>query len=103
VFLEQSVDHFLTAAGVPLDVMTPAGNRDKNLRAKVGEAVAEMVKNGTPKRHLAGVEKGIDDKKSPLFIDTLHDYVHNRFYSPQERELKVAWDNSQLFFEQIWR
>jgi hypothetical protein len=103
VFLEQSVDHYLTSAGILLDTTTPAGKRDKNLRAKVGEAIAEMVKRGTQKRHLAGVERGIDDKNSPLFIDALHDYVHNRFYSPKERDLKVAWDNSQVFFEQIWQ
>jgi hypothetical protein len=102
VFLEQSVDHYLTAAGVLLDMPTSGGKRDKNLRAKVGEAVAQMVKTGTPKRHLAGVERGIDDRNNPLFIEALHDYVHSRFYSPVERELKVAWDNSQLFFEKIW-
>jgi hypothetical protein len=58
-----------------------------------------MVKGGVRKKDLAGVERGIDDKNSPLFVATLHNYVHNRFYSPTERDLKVAWDNSQLFFE----
>lgn len=101
VFLEQSVDHYLTTAGIPLDTTTGSGKHDKPLRTKVGEVIAEMVKNGTPKRHLAGVERGIDDKNSPLFINALHDHVHNRFYSPTERDLKVAWDNSQLFFETI--
>lgn len=103
VFLEQSVDHYLTNAGIPLEMKTGGGNKDKNLRAKVREAIAEMVKQGTPKKNLDGVSKGIDDKQSSLFVDTLHNYVHNRFYSPQERELKVAWDNAQLFFENIWQ
>jgi hypothetical protein len=103
VFLEQSVDHYLTKSGIPLEVKTAGGNKDKSLRNKVGEAIGEMVKNGTPKKNLDGVAKGIDDKQSPLFVDTLHNYVHNRFYSPQERELKVAWDNAQLFFETIWQ
>lgn len=35
VFLEQSVDHYLTAAGIPLNVSTPVGNKDKNLKSKV--------------------------------------------------------------------
>lgn len=103
VFLEQSVDHFLTALGIPLEKKPSQGKKDKTLKEKVGEAIAEMVKQGTPKKHLNGVAKGIDDSKSPLYINTLHDYVHNRFYSPQERELKVAWDNAQLFFEKIWQ
>lgn len=103
VFLEQSVDHYLSKASIPLHVKTKGGDKDKNLRQKVREAIAEMVKQGTPKKNLDGVAKGIDDKHSPLFVDTLHNYVHNRFYSPQERELKVAWDNAQVFFETIWR
>lgn len=102
VFLEQSVDHYLTAASIPLVTTTPGGPKDKNLRKKVGDAIAEMVKKGVPKKNLDGVSKGIDDKHSPLYVETLHNYVHNRFYSPQERELKVAWDNAQLFFEHIW-
>jgi len=107
VFLETSVDHFLTAAGIPLHkkVTTKGGvqSKDKSLDAKVREAIAELIKKGVPKKDLAGVEKGINDKNSPLYIETLHLYVHNRFYSPTERELKVAWDNAQLFFENIWK
>ncbi|MER9961273.1 hypothetical protein NKJ72_09960 [Mesorhizobium sp. M0045] len=103
VFLEQSVDHYLTQQGIPLQVSTTGGNKDKNLRKKVGEAIEGIVAAGTPKKDLAGVEKGIDDKDSPLFVDTLHNYEHNRFYSPTERDLKVAWDNAQLFFEKIWQ
>jgi hypothetical protein len=102
VFLEQSVDHYLTAASISLEKNTPGGKKDKSLKEKMRETVAQMVKGGTPKKNLTGVEKGIDDSKSPLYINTLHDYVHNRFYSPQERELKVAWDNAQSFFENIW-
>lgn len=103
VFLEQSADHYLNAAGIPLAATTPGGNKDKSLRKKIAEAIDEMVKNGTSKRNLDGVSKGIDDKNSPLCVETLHNYVHNRFFSPTERDLKVAWDNAQLFFENIWK
>jgi hypothetical protein len=104
VFLEQSVDHYLTTAGIELDEpIGGGGKRGKNLRKKVSETIAQMVKTGTHKRHIVGIEKGIDDKNSPLYVESLHDYVHNRFYSPVERDLKVAWDNSQLFFETKWQ
>lgn len=103
VFFETSVDHYLDTAGLPLQVMTKAGKKDKNLRAKVGAAISAMVANGVAKKNLDGVSKGVDNKNSPLFVDTLHNYVHNRFYSPTERDLKVAWNNSQLFFENIWK
>lgn len=102
VFLEQSVDHYLSAARISLEKTTGSGKKDKTLKEKVREAINHMIAAGVPKKNLNGVEKGIEDRKSPLFINTLHDYVHNRFYSPQERELKVAWDNAQLFFENIW-
>ncbi|HTX35994.1 MAG TPA: hypothetical protein VME43_13275 [Bryobacteraceae bacterium] len=103
VFLEQSVDHYLDKSGIPLKVATPGGPKDKTLRVKVGEAVKEMAKNGTPAKDLIGVSKGIVDQNSPLHIDTLHAYIHNRFYSPSDRDLKVAWDNAQLFFVNIWK
>lgn len=103
VFFETSVDHYLDAAGISLFVTTPGGKRDKSLKVKVKEAIAAMVASGITKRNLDGVTKGVDDKNSPLYVDTLHNYVHNRFYSPTERDLKVAWDNSQLFFENIWK
>jgi len=103
VFLEQSVDHYLTAAGIALRRTTAGGSKDNNLRQKIGDAVNVMVQKGTTQRHLDGVIKGVDDRNSPLFIDTLHNYVHNRFFSPTERDLKVAWDNAQLFFENIWK
>lgn len=103
VFLEQSVDHYLDAAGIPLQEATPGGKRDKTLRTKIAEAIDLMVKNGIPKKNLAGITKGINDLNSPLFVDTLHNYVHNRFFSPSERDLKVAWDNAQLFFVKIWQ
>lgn len=103
VFLEQSVDHYLDKESVSLQTVTPGGKVDKKLRKKVEEAIEVMVKTGTDKKNLAGVSKGIADKNSPLHVDTLHNYVHNRFYAPTERDLKVAWDNAQVFFENIWK
>jgi len=100
VFLEQSVDEFLTRKGVSLS--QPNGKNFKSLREKVTEAVAVMQKDGTPKKDLDGVSKGIGDQNNPLCAETLNNYVHNRFYSPQERDLKVSWDNAQRFFELIW-
>jgi hypothetical protein len=103
VFLEQSVDHYLEKNKVSLIEKTPGGDKDKKLRKKVEEAVAHLVSAGVSKRTLDGVSKGINDKNNPLYVDTLHNYVHNRFFSPTERDLKVAWDNSQMFFEGIWK
>jgi hypothetical protein len=103
VFLEQSVDHYLTGAHISLFQPPPNNTKDKTLRTKMDDAIDHMIKvGGMNKRHLDGVSKGVNDKNSPLYIGSLNNYVHNRFFSPTERELKVAFDNSQPFFEKIW-
>jgi len=102
VFLEISVDDYLTRANIPLIVKLPKGTKDKSLRSKMQEATKYMIANGTPKKHLEGVSKAVNDKHNPLNVETLNNYVHNRFFSPTERDLRVAWDNVQPFFEQIW-
>lgn len=35
-------------------------------------------------------------------IRTMNGYVHSRHYSPVGSELRVAWDDLQLFIEQLW-
>ena len=103
VFLEQSVDDFLTRKGSSPNIPRSSGGTTfKVLRDKVIEAVSIMEKEGTPKKDLEGVSKGIADTQNPLCAETLNNYVHNRFYSPQEGHLRVSWDNAQRFFELIW-
>lgn len=102
VFIETSVDQYLTLSGIALSVTTPRGDKDKSLRKKVEEAAANMIANGTPRKHLDGVLKALGDKHNPLNVETLHNYVHNRFFSPTEHDLRVAWDNAQPFFEKLW-
>ena len=102
VFLETSVDHYLTKAKISLDVSTPGGVKDKKLKNKVEETIDHMIKNGAAKKDFTGVKKGISENNHPLSVDLLHSYVHNRFVSPTERDLTVAWDNAQPLFERIW-
>jgi hypothetical protein len=102
VFLETSVDHFLNEHGLSTTYSTPGGTKDKSLNKKTKEAIDHLISLGEPKKHLDGISNGLNNPQSPLHVDTLHNYVHNRFYSPTEQELKVAWNNSQIFFEKIW-
>jgi hypothetical protein len=102
VFLETSVDDYLTRIGKSLTVTTPGGVKDRSLQDKVQEGVKEIIAAGTPKKHLDGIVKAISETNNPLNIQTLNNYVHNRFFSPKERDLRVAWDNSQPFFEKLW-
>lgn len=61
-----------------------------------------MIAAGAPTKELNGIQKGIQDQQNPLYINTLHNYVHNAFYSPTERDLTVAWDNAKPFFSRLW-
>ncbi len=97
------MDHYLTNASISLFVITPAGKKDKTLRKKVEEAIAHMVANGAVKKDYDAVARGTNSKNDPLYIDLLHAYVHNRFVTPAERDLVVAWDNAQPFFQRIWQ
>jgi hypothetical protein len=75
VFLETSVDHYLTKVGVSLVIKTPGGNKYKTLSKKVEETIDELVKHGANKRDFAGVVRALSNKTHPLSVDLLHDYV----------------------------
>lgn len=105
VFLEMSVDDYLESkAGSTLTFREPNSGRtiDKKLKDKVKEAINHMVANGVPDKELKGISLGINDPQNPFSIDSLHAYVHNRFFTPTDSHLCTAWDNGQRFFEKIW-
>jgi hypothetical protein len=103
VFLEMSVDDYLTKAGVPLTFAAKGGHTgDKKLTVKVEEAIDHMAANGANKKDFKGVLAGLRDDQHPFSIDTLHAYIHNRFFTPTESNLVTGWDNAQRFFETIW-
>jgi hypothetical protein len=103
VFLETSVDQYLTTVGIPLIVSTPGGDKDKSMRKKVEETIQHMIDNGAPKKEFIGVTRGLADVNHPFSPDTLHAYIHSGFYTPTERDLTAAWDNGQPLFERIWK
>ncbi len=105
VFLELSVDHYMDVHKMPLHFVDPKGGnrREKTLKAKVQEVIDELSKReGEQKKDFLGVGRAITDPKSPLNIDLLHAYVHNRFVTPKSRELLAAWNEAQRLFESIW-
>jgi hypothetical protein len=105
VFLEMSVDEYLTkVAKVKLTFVHPKSGHelDKNLKNKVKDAIADLVKKGSVEKDFLGVTKGMSDPNHPFSIDTLHAYIHNRYFTPTDTHLTTAWDNAQHFFEMIW-
>jgi hypothetical protein len=104
VFMENSVDHYLEANKIPLKFIPSKGTRKiyKPLKMKVNEAIENMVKNGAERRYFDGATRALADPNHPFSIDLQHDYVHNRYVTPNDRDLVLAWDNAQAFFEKIW-
>ncbi|HTV08522.1 MAG TPA: hypothetical protein VMD97_05725 [Candidatus Aquilonibacter sp.] len=105
VFLEMSVDEYLEKkANSTLTFQDPNSGRilDKKLKDKVKETIDHLVANGTPATELRGIMVGMTDKLNPFSIDTLHSYIHNRFFTPTDAHLATGWDNAQRFFEKIW-
>jgi hypothetical protein len=103
VFLELSVEHYLRTNSLPLTIPVPGqGDKDKSLKAKMDDAVTHMKANGVPGKDLQPVVRALSVKHSPLHIDLLHAYVHNRHAAPSPAELRAGWDVAQPFFERIW-
>ncbi len=105
VFMETSVDHYLTSVAnppIPLTLSTPGGDKGKPFKTKIEEAMEDMIRVGVNKKDLDAVRKGIANKDNPLSVDLLHSYVHSRFVKATERELTAAWDGAQPFFDRIW-
>ncbi len=105
VFLEMSVDDYLVnRVEAKLTYYDSKNNRhiEKKLAAKVKEVIQHMVANGASERDFRGVLAGFHDDQHPFSIDTLHAYIHNRFFTPTEGNLTTGWDNAQRFFETLW-
>lgn len=106
VFLEMSVDEYLTAkARSTLTYKDVRSGRtlDKNLRSKVKEVIDHMVQSGSDVKNFKGVTNAMADEKHPFAIETLHAYIHNRFFTPLDRHLVAGWDDAQPFLENIWK
>lgn len=105
VFLELSVDAFLTRNGIPLQAQVQGGRTvDKSLARKVQEGVEYLVNSqGANRKDFLTVTRGLTVANSPFSVDLLHAYVHNRFVTPKERELLAAWDDAQPLFERLWQ
>lgn len=104
VFLELSIDHFLEQNNVPLDIPKPSGGGTffKSLDQKVKETIDILEKVGVPRSRFNAVTRALSVKSSPLYIDLLHSYLHDRFSTPSPKELTAAWNAAQPLFEKIW-
>lgn len=100
VFLELSISTFYDKYGFPL-----RDNKGKpfSLRERLKKVAEHMGNNGMAnKNELKGVRVLTQAKDSLYSTDTFNDYVHNRHFSPTANDLKINWDNVQVFMEKLW-
>jgi len=100
VFLELSIDAFDDKHNFPRK-----NNKGKliSLRERLKRVAEYMGKNGMAnKNELKGLRVLTQAKDSLYSVDTFNDYVHNRHFSPVSKDLKINWDNIQVFMEKLW-
>ncbi|TKB90192.1 MAG: hypothetical protein E8D41_12650 [Nitrospira sp.] len=104
VFLELSVDAYMETNQMHRKFKDRGGQfRDKTLQTKVEEVINHLVeKKDCDRKGFRSVSRGLSVPSSPFSIELLHDYVHNRFVTPQPQSLIEAWNDAQPFFEQVW-
>lgn len=107
VFAELSLDHYIykiKADGVTFSPISSVHENTK-LRNKL-DAVAKYFEHENVMTHdqlQAVIRAASGDHLLASAIPTLHAYVHNRFFSPSSSDLKIAWDDLQSFFENLWK
>ena len=101
VFLEMTLDHYLD--NNPIRGITS----DSSLNKKLQNIAEQLQKNGVlTKQQLKPITASVSasTKDKGLFsIDTFHNYVHNRLFTPIPNELKLTWDRMEPFMQKIWK
>ncbi len=97
VFLELSVDEYASVRTIP--GFTSASKLYQKL-----QSVADLMeKNGTLTRNQLKEVRVASTTQNTLFsTNTLNAFVHNKDFAPKPSELKMTWDNMQLFIEKLW-
>lgn len=97
VFVELSLDAFIKATG-----HTMPANKD-SLRHKFTYAIHHLESNQRMSaKELSAIKTDMADKNSLISPVTMNAYVHSEWMNPDPLRLKIAWDNLQVFIENIW-
>ncbi len=100
VFLELSVDHFVTSKkpkGIDL-------SKQPALYGKLKSVSQYMEDNKLlTKNELKAIRIAASNKNSIFSTDTFNSYVHNLDNIPVSNDLKISWDNMEKFIETLWK
>lgn len=98
IFLELSVNNYLEKTGKirPLLEAADRKNRPKDwnppLRQMLRLLLADSdVLGSVPRSAIKALNKAVSDDDHPLSLDSMDQFVHNRFAAPTERQLRNLW------------
>lgn len=100
VFIELSTDHFL----LEKQIMQELQIDNTSLALKIKSVADYFEQNKLMNKNQLATVKKLSSGQSMFVASTksLNSFVHNPYYSPVASELKIGWDDLQLFFEKIW-
>jgi hypothetical protein len=106
ILLELSIGHYLdkTKKIQPLLAAAQAKGKAGDWYPTLRQMLDAMLKDTSislPTLAKKGLNKLVSDRSSPLSVDGLDSYVHNRFTPPTERELRHYWDLFEDLFEVV--
>jgi len=97
VFLELSLDYYIEKNST-IGVTT-----DAKLHRKINSVAEYFETNGIMSKHeLKPIRQSVSRKNEIFSTETLNAYVHNKNLNPIPKELKLTWDNIELFIKKLW-
>ncbi|NUM46121.1 MAG: hypothetical protein HUU38_15560 [Anaerolineales bacterium] len=101
VFVELSLDHYLESVIKWKNEQVENSKLAQKLTAIINHFEANNLLTSS---QLAPIKKAAGGQTLlAASVKTMHGYVHNRHSSPIPSELKIAWDDIQLFLETLWK
>jgi hypothetical protein len=101
VFVELSVDEVIDRDSLMTEQQADGAKLGNKLTK-----VADYLHSGggiTLQQAKAVKKAATDQHLLHSSISTLHQYVHNKHFTPSAADLRAAWDNLQPFIEAIWQ
>lgn len=105
VFLELSIDNYMARHRLPTKFNDPKSGKQlaKRLSRKLADVLDHVTRQpGVDRKNFLAVTRSLNDLRSPLHIDLLHAYIHNRFVIPKPHDLISAWDDAEPLLQKIW-
>jgi hypothetical protein len=102
VFIEFTLDDYIKKHSIKL----PTDNRGRPVtffETRLDHVTKHVKKEKLmTDKELKPIDVAIGNKNSILAPDTLHAYIHSLWMNPDPLQLKLSWNNIQLFIERLW-